>query len=419
MTTQISAITGSKTIAIIGGGPAGLAAAEVLSQQGHQVTVYESMPTVARKFLLAGKSGLNITHSEEYQQFRGRFGNASEHLAPALDAFTPADICTWAEELNIEIFTGSSGRVFPKRMKASPLLRNWLARLESQGVTILKRHRWIGWRDNDLIFATTEGEIITQHDAVLLALGGASWPRLGSDAAWVALLREKNIDINALHAANCGFDMQWSTIFTAGHAGAPVKSVAATSAAGRIEGEFVISQHGIEGSLIYAHSAALRDELQATGTAALTLDLTPGRSYERLIRDLEKQGTKSSFSNRLRKATGLEGVKAALLRELVPNINQLSAPELSRHIKNIALPVLQTRPIAEAISTAGGIVWSEIANSYMLHKLPGTFVAGEMLDWEAPTGGYLLTACLATGRAAAHGISAWLEQSDSHGNATK
>ncbi|WP_139316411.1 TIGR03862 family flavoprotein [Pseudochrobactrum sp. B5] len=398
-----------KTIAIIGGGPSGLAAAEILSAHGHDVTVYEAMPTVARKFLLAGKSGLNITHSEPYGRFRTRYGSNGSRLIPALDAFTPADICQWTEALDIEVFTGSSGRVFPKRMKASPLLRNWVARLEAQGIKILKRHRWKGFSGDTLLFDTPEGEKQISPDATLLALGGASYPRLGSDATWVPWLKEKNISIAPLQSANCGFDVDWSTVFRERFAGAPIKSVAATSPAGRIEGEFVISQHGIEGSLIYAHTAALRDQLNNTATASLYLDLTPARSIERLIRDFTKQGSKSSFSNRLRKATDLEGVKAALLRELVPDAHMLSAEGLAQQIKNLAVPLLRPRPIAEAISSAGGIVWDEVSDNYMLHKLPGVFVAGEMLDWEAPTGGYLLTACFATGRAAARGMLKWLQ----------
>ncbi|MGQ5719116.1 TIGR03862 family flavoprotein [Pseudochrobactrum asaccharolyticum] len=401
--------TNNATIAIIGGGPSGLAAAEILSANGHDVTVYEAMPTVARKFLLAGKSGLNITHSEPYERFRTRYGSAAQQLIPALDAFTPADICAWTEKLDIEVFTGSSGRVFPKRMKASPLLRNWVARLETQGVSILKRYRWKGFSGDALLFDTPEGEIEKTHHAVLLSLGGASYPRLGSDAVWVPWLAEKGIVIAPFRPANCGFDVEWSALFRERYAGAPLKSVAVTSPAGRIEGEFVISQHGIEGSLIYAHTAALRDQLETNGTTSLSLDLTPARSLERLIHDITKQGNKSSFSNRLRKATGLEGVKAALLREMVPDIHQLTSEDLARQIKNLAVPLLRPRPITEAISSAGGIVWDEVSENYMLHKLPGVFVAGEMLDWEAPTGGYLLTACFATGRAAAKGIMDWLK----------
>ena len=408
MTSQ-NTNSNSKIIAIIGGGPSGLATAEILSAQGHAVTVYEAMPTVARKFLLAGKSGLNITHSEPYERFRTRYGSATPRLITALDAFTPADICRWTEALDIETFTGSSGRVFPKRMKASPLLRNWVARLEAQGVTILKRHRWQGFSGDALLFDTPEGEKQISPDATLLALGGASYPRLGSDAAWVPWLIDKDIQIAPFQPANCGFDVNWSDIFRERYAGAPLKSIAVTSPAGRIEGEFVISQHGIEGSLIYAHTATLRDQLESTGAASLFLDLTPARTTERLIRDLTKQGGKSSFSNRLRKATGLEGVKAALLREVVPDIHLLSPENLAQRIKSLEVPLLRPRPIAEAISSAGGIVWGEVGDNYMLHKLPGVFVAGEMLDWEAPTGGYLLTACFATGRAAAKGMVEWLK----------
>lgn len=400
----------SRNIAIIGGGPCGLAAAEILSKQGHRTTVYEAMPTVARKFLLAGKSGLNITHSEEYHRFITRFGTALPRLQPTLDAFTPQDVCHWVQGLDIEIFTGSSGRIFPKHMKASPLLRNWVARLGAQGVRILQRHRWQGFNGHNLLFATPYGPFEAQHDASLLALGGASWPRLGSDAAWVPWLQEKTIRINHFHPANCGFNMRWSRLFREKFAGAPLKSVAATSAAGRIEGEFVISQHGIEGSLIYAHSAALRECLEQNGSANLMLDLTPRKSEERLLQALQKQDPKNSFTNRLRKATGLEGVKAALLRELIPDISHMNAAQLARHIKNLALPLISPRPIIEAISSAGGIAWDEIDENYMLRKLPGIFVAGEMLDWEAPTGGYLLTACLATGRAAARGIDTYLQR---------
>lgn len=401
-----------KHIAVIGGGPSGLAAAEILSAHGCKVTVYEAMPTVARKFLLAGKSGLNITHSESYAQFRNRFGASSPRLGAALDAFTPDDVCTWVQGLDIEIFTGTSGRVFPKRMKASPLLRNWVARLEAQGTHILTRHRWNGFANNALLFDTPSGELQAEHDAILLALGGASWPRLGSDAAWVPWLQAHDIRINPFRPANCGFEADWSPYFSEHFAGAPVKSVASTSKAGRIEGEFVISHYGIEGSLIYAHSAALRDALETGTTTCLQLDLAPARTGERLTKDLSKQGSKSSFSNRLRKATGIEGVKAALLRELVPDIQQLPPHAVAQHIKNLTLPLKYPRPIAEAISSAGGIAWDEVTDHYMLKKMPGIFVAGEMLDWEAPTGGYLLTACLATGRMAARHMIDWLENAD-------
>lgn len=399
-----------KAIAIIGGGPAGLMAAETLSLGGHAVTVYEAMPTVGRKFLLAGKSGLNITHAEEYVRFATRFGAASDRLRPALDAFTPEDVRVWAEGLGTDTFVGSSGRVFPKAMKASPLLRAWLRRLEAQGITILTRHRWVGFSENGLAFDTPEGRTLVECDAALLALGGASWPRLGSDAAWVPWLRDKGVEIGDFQPANCGFDVVWSDGFRESFAGEPVKSVTATSDAGTFPGEFVVTQNGIEGSLVYAHSASLRDRIERDGSAVLVLDLAPGRTVEKLARDLARQGAKASFSNRLRKGAGIEGVKAALLRELAPDAPKSDQQSLARLIKALPLPVLKTRPIAEAISSAGGIRWSAVDGAYMLKALPGIFVAGEMLDWEAPTGGYLLTACLATGRAAARGIEAWVQR---------
>lgn len=398
----------TKQVAIIGGGPAGLMAAEVLSAAGISVTVYDAMPTFARKFLLAGKSGLNITHAEDFARFAERFGNASSRLRPALDAFTPDDVRQWAAELGTETFIGTSGRVFPKVMKASPLLRAWLKRLETQGVTLKTRHRWTGFDADGYRFTTPDGEITIRPDAAFLSLGGASWPRLGSDAAWVPWLTDQGTKVHALQPANCGFDVGWSEIFVERFAGAPLKSVSTTSDAGTYPGEFVISKHGIEGSLVYAHSAALRDRLLRDGKADLTVDLMPGRTRDRLARDLARQDAKASFSNRLRKGAGLDGVKAALLRERSPDANRLTPEKLAELIKALPIPVLKPRPIAEAISSAGGIAWSDIDERYMLKSRPGLFAAGEMLDWEAPTGGYLLTACFATGRAAARGIQDWL-----------
>lgn len=398
----------SKRIAIVGGGPAGLMAADVLSARGHAVTVLEAMPTIGRKFLLAGKSGLNITHSEPYARFASRFGAANDRLRPALDAFTPEDLRAWALALGSETFVGTSGRVFPTAMKASPLLRAWRARLEKQGVEIRVRHRWKGFASEGLLVETPAGEAVLAFDAVLLALGGASWPRLGSDAAWVGELAEKGVDIAPLRPANCGFDVDWSAVFVERFAGAPVKGVTATSAAGTIPGEFVIAKTGAEGSLIYAHAAVLRDALEETGAARLVLDLAPGRSAERLAADLARQGSKASFSTRLRKAAGLDGVKAALLRECRADAAGLAPAALAAAIKALPLGLVRPRPIAEAISSAGGIRFDAIDEAYMLKSMPGVFVAGEMLDWEAPTGGYLLTACFATGRAAAADMDRWL-----------
>ncbi|UWU14669.1 TIGR03862 family flavoprotein [Rhizobium sullae] len=383
-------------------------AAEVLSASGHAVTVYEAMPTVARKFLLAGKSGLNITHSEDYARFVTRFGKASDQLWTALDGFTPDDVRAWAEGLGTETFTGSSGRVFPKVMKASPLLRAWIARLEAQGVEILTRHRWTGFEADGYAFETPKGGLVVHPDAALLALGGASWPRLGSNAAWAPWLREKGVSIAPFRPANCGFDVDWSETFRERFAGEPLKSVTATSPAGTFPGEFVITRHGIEGSLVYAHSAALRDALETRKLASLIIDLAPGRSTERLAKDLARQDRKASRSNRLRKGAGLDGVKTALLRELANETDLQDASRLANIIKSLPIPLTRPRPLSEAISSAGGIEWSALDDSYMLAVNPGLFAAGEMLDWEAPTGGYLLTACLATGKAAAHSIINWL-----------
>ena len=399
---------GQKNIAIVGGGPSGLMAAEVLAERGHAITVYDSMPTVARKFLLAGKSGLNITHAEPYAVFAERFGDASPRLRAALDAFTPDDIRRWAAALGTATFVGSSGRVFPEVMKASPLLRAWLKSLEGRGVRILTRHRWTGFEGNELAFGTPDGKKLVSADATLLALGGASYPRLGSDAAWVPWLDVRGVAVASFQPANSGFDVNWSETFRDRFSGAALKGVTATSAAGTVPGEFVVSRNGIEGSLVYAHAAALRDRLARGEEADLVVDLTPGRSVARLEKDLGRLDSKTSFSNRLRKGAGLEGVKASLLRELAPAAARMGPPDLAALIKALPIPLLHPRPIAEAISSAGGVQWDSIDESYMLKALPGTFVAGEMIDWEAPTGGYLLTACLATGRAAARGIDRWL-----------
>jgi uncharacterized flavoprotein (TIGR03862 family) len=387
-------------IAIIGGGPAGLMAAEVAAGRGLDVTVFEAKATVGRKLLMAGKSGLNITHSEAPPAFDARYGPARPRLQAMLDAFPGSALRTWCEGLGIDTFVGSSGRVFPKAMKASPLLRAWMVRLAGQGVTIRTRHRWLGFQGTSHVFETPAGRVVEQFDAVVLALGGASWPELGSDAAWVPWLAESGVELTPFRPANCGFEVAWSDLFVERFAGEPIKAVVASSDAGAISGEFVISRQGVEGSLVYAHAAALRDRLGVDGAAALVLDLAPGRTEDRLARDLARQPAKASFSNRMRKGAGLDGVKLGLLRELAPDVAARSPTELASLIKALPLPVQRPRPIEQAISVAGGVAWTGVADDLMLQALPGIFVAGEMLDWEAPTGGYLLTACFATGRAA-------------------
>ncbi|WP_127143436.1 TIGR03862 family flavoprotein [Pelagibacterium montanilacus] len=402
----------TRRIGIIGGGPAGLMAAEVLSAAGCAVRLFEAMPTVGRKLLMAGKSGLNIAHAEPDAAQMPRYGAAAERLAKTLAAFPAPAVRAWADGLGAETFVGSSGRIFPRAMKASPLLRAWLARLEGQGVSILTRHRWVGFGQGTdstpaLHFETPDGPRTEQFDAVILALGGASWPRLGSDAAWVPWLVGHGIPVRPFRPANCGFDVDWSQAIVDRFAGQPVKAVAATSAMGTSQGEFVITRRGIEGSLVYAHAAALRDALDETGAATLMLDLMAGRPEARIARDIEKAGAKASFANRLRKA-GLDPVKVALLREFSTDAQRANPDALARCIKTLPLAVAGTRPIAEAISSAGGVAWEAVNDSLMLGALPGVFVAGEMLDWEAPTGGYLLTACLATGRRAGLGVADWL-----------
>lgn len=391
---------GKVRIGVVGGGPAGLMAAEAAARHGAEVVVFEAMPTVGRKLLMAGKSGLNITHGEEHALLRGRFGVAAERLHEALDAFDGAALRAWCAELGVETFVGSSGRVFPKAMKASPLLRAWLARLAGQGVQFRTRWRWAGFEGEGLRF---EGGRVARFDAVVLALGGASWPRLGSDAAWVPWLEERGVRVATFRPANVGFEVDWSALFSDRYAGEPVKAVTANGMAG----EFVVTRWGIEGSLVYAQSAMLRDALEQTGSAALTLDLVPGRTAERLAKELGRQPGKASFSNRLRKGAGLDGVKLGLVRELLPGATSMSADALAGRLKALSLPVVRTRPMAEAISTAGGVTWSGVDERFMLRSLPGVFVAGEMLDWEAPTGGYLLTACMATGRAAGLAAAAY------------
>lgn len=400
-----------RRIAIVGGGPAGLMAADVLSADGSlQVDVYDAMPSVGRKFLMAGKGGMNITHSEPLADFVGRYGARAGVVAPWLSVFGPTALRDWIHGLGIDTFIGTSGRVFPTEMKAAPLLRAWLHRLRGQGVHIHVRHRWLGWRDGQLRFATPAGELAVAADAVLLALGGGSWAKLGSDGAWVPVLRDAGIPVETLKPANCGFDVDWSPHFRERHAGQAVKPVVATAGEQTRQGEFNITGSGLEGGLIYALAADLRDALARDGRAVLHLDLAPGRTRDRLVADLARPRGRDSLANHLRRRAGIEGVKAALLRELCTPETLASAPTLAAAIKYLPLPVTATRPLDEAISSAGGVSFAALDANLMLRGMPGVFCAGEMLDWEAPTGGYLLTACFASGQVAARGVLGWLQR---------
>jgi uncharacterized flavoprotein (TIGR03862 family) len=395
-------------VAIIGGGPAGLMAAETIAAAGLEVAVFDAMPSVGRKFLIAGKGGMNITHAEPLDAFKQRYRERADRISPLLDAFGPDALRQWIHDLGIETFVGTSGRVFPTEMKAAPLLRAWLHRLRQQKVQFHVRHRWLGWSDTGALrFATPEGEVEIQADAVVLALGGGSWAKLGSDGAWVPLLSERGIEIAPLKPANCGFDVAWSAHFQQRFAGEPVKSVVASIGGQAQPGEFNITESGIEGGLIYALSAPLRDALARDGQAALTLDLAPGRSLERLTAELSQPQGRDSLANHLRRRVGLTGVKAGLLREFCSFEPCTVAFQLASAIKALQVPVLAPRPIDEAISSAGGVRFEALDAGLMVQQLPGVFCAGEMLDWEAPTGGYLLTACLASGRAAGLAVVNW------------
>ena len=398
------------SIAIVGGGPAGLMAAErIVAVDGQKVAIFDAMPSPGRKFLMAGRGGLNITHAEPAADFVGRYGLRRGEIEPLLAQFGPDSLRDWIHGLGIETFVGTSGRVFPKEMKAAPLLRAWLHRLRMAGVDIRVRHRWLGWdADGALRFTTPDGERSARFDAVVLALGGGSWAKLGSDGAWVPLLADRGVAVAPLQPANCGFDVAWSAHFGERFAGYPVKSVVARVEERQQQGEFNITASGIEGGLVYALSAPLRDQLTASGAAAMHLDLAPGRPLERLVADLSRPRGRDSLANHLRRRAGLEGVKAGLLRELLPLEVLNDGQKLAAAIKDLPLPVRATRPIDEAISTAGGVDFSALDEGLMLRDLPGVFCAGEMLDWEAPTGGYLLTACMATGYAAGEGVNRWL-----------
>ncbi|MCW0923525.1 TIGR03862 family flavoprotein [Pseudomonas sp. RG1] len=400
-------------VAIIGGGPAGLMAAEVLSQAGIRVDVYDGMPSVGRKFLLAGVGGMNITHSEAYPAFLSRYAERAPQIAPLLRAFDADALCQWINELGIETFIGSSGRVFPTDMKAAPLLRAWLKRLRDSGVVIHTRHRWLGWdASGALRIASPQGEISVNPDATLLALGGGSWSRLGSDGAWMLPLEKRGVDLAPLQPSNCGFEVQaWSELMVSKFAGAPLKNIAIglNDDIPRL-GECVITATGIEGSLIYALSAPIREEINRYGAAVVHIDLLPGRPVDKLQAVLSKPRGSRSMAKHLHSQVGIEGVKAALLRELTDAETFADPALLARAIKALPLTLVKTRPLDEAISSAGGVRFEAMDERLMLKALPGVFCAGEMLDWEAPTGGYLLTGCFASGRAAGFGMLEWLRR---------
>jgi len=431
-------------VAIVGGGPAGLMAAEVLASQGHSVHVFDAKASVGRKFLLAGKGGMNLTHSEDFSAFVTRYGASAEPLRPMLEAFGPQQVREWVQGLGLQTFVGTSGRVFPSDMKAAPLLRMWMARLRQQGVRFHMHHHWTGWTEGGALQFTAQGTAVTvQARATLLALGGGSWARLGSDGAWMPWLAARGIAVSALQPSNCGFDVGqlqpasvetrrdflkdlvgqgpatsaggWTPFFTQRFAGQPFKSVALrfVDSQGQVfqrRGEFVATQTGVEGSLIYAVSSLLRDEIARTGQAVFHLDLLPAFSDAKVLEAVRHPRGSRSLSSHLKSRLGLDGVKAAVLREVMDKEAVDDPIRLAHAIKALPITVVAPRPIDEVISTAGGVRWDAVNTGLMGVQQPGLFFAGEMLDWEAPTGGYLLTACLATGVRAAQGMHHYLLQ---------
>jgi len=409
-------------VAIVGGGPAGLKAAEVLAQQGVCVDLFDAMPSVGRKFLLAGRGGLNLTHSEPLGAFMTRFGGRQADLTPLISQFTPDDLRAWVQGLGIDTFVGTSGRVFPTDMKAAPLLRAWLHRLRQAGVRFHMRHRWTGWSDaGELLFTTPNGDVRHGACATILALGGASWARLGSDGAWVSQLKDAGAAVAPLRPANCGFDVLptgpdlsgWSDPLRQRFAGQPIKPVALTFEGEdgqliRQQGEFVLTDSGVEGSLIYAFSARIRDAIERAGQATIYLDLLPAHTLMQVQAETTRPRGPRSLSTHLKSRLGIQGIKMALLHECLTPAELADSRALAGKIKALPIKLACPRPVDEAISTAGGVTFESLDANSMLKSRPGLFCCGEMLDWEAPTGGYLLTACLASGKAAGLGVKAYL-----------
>ncbi|WP_409418931.1 TIGR03862 family flavoprotein [Marinomonas sp. RS-M-Aa-14] len=407
------ALQTQKTVIVVGAGPAGLMSAEGICAAGHQVHVYDAKPSACRKFLLAGVGGMNITHSEAYSEFIQRYYDKAEWLSTPISQFNADALCEWIHDLGIETFVGTSGRVFPKDMKAAPLLRNWLKRLRDSGVQFHMRHKMVGLSANEVVFDHAGDSVVVQADAIVLAMGGASWPKLGSDGAWLPVLTEKGVTVAPLQSANCGFYCEWSEHLQTKFAGSPLKDVAFsfTFEDGQVvtkKGECIVTQDGMEGSLIYAFSKYLRDGINHSGQSSLLMDLLPLQSEEQVIKKLRHIKPKESFSKYLKRTLNITGVKTALLHESFPK-DAFQTPEtLARCLKAMPVHFYKTKPIDEVISSAGGVCESSVNDMLMLKAMPGVFCAGEMLDWEAPTGGYLLTACFATGHWAAQGVNKFL-----------
>ena len=399
-----------KKVIIVGGGPAGLMSAQIIASAGHQVKIYDAMPNFGRKFLLAGRGGLNLTHSQSFEKFVKNYFENQDWLEPCIKEFDANDLQKWCHELGQETFVGSSGRVFPKSMKTSPLLRSWLRKLDNLGVKFFPNHQWLGFDNQDLIFKNRENNLIHEKsDATLLALGGASWPQLGSNGKWVDILSNYDVKIAKLEPANCGFMVNWSDYFKQKFAGTPLKSIAITHNNITHKGEFIITKNGIEGNAVYALSSYLRETIKKDGKAILYLDLRPEMSLENLAKKLAIQN-KKSFSNYLQKA-GFANYTNSLLRELIglDKINNANPHELANYLKNLPITLIATSDINRAISSAGGIKKESFDDNFMLKNLAGVFAMGEMLDWEAPTGGYLLQACFSTAVQASKGVLKFLE----------